>query len=209
MTIVSTMNGRPSRRGLGMDILVLIGALAVVALVAIALFNSIIGKKNRVEFAFASIDAQLKKRYDLIPNLVSSCEKYMGYEQQLLKDLTETRSKVLQGSDDDKIALDGKLSSQLRSVFALAENYPDLKAAENFTLLERSLNEVEEQLAAPSATSTAPVPLPKRPFNAAVTDYNNAVQMFPTSIAAAIMGCRTRAWFEAAPEEREPVKVWR
>jgi LemA protein len=198
MTIVSTMNGRPSRRGLGMDILVLIGALAVVALVAIALFNSIIGKKNRVEFAFASIDAQLKKRYDLIPNLVSSCEKYMGYEQQLLKDLTETRSKVLQGSDDDKIALDGKLSSQLRSVFALAENYPDLKAAENFTLLERSLNEVEEQLAAS-----------RRAFNAAVTDYNNAVQMFPTSIAAAIMGCRTRAWFEAAPEEREPVKVWR
>ena len=198
MTIVSTMNGRPSRRGLGMDILVLIGALAVVALVAIALFNSIIGKKNRVEFAFASIDAQLKKRYDLIPNLVSSCEKYMGYEQQLLKDLTETRSKVLQGSDDDKIALDGKLSSQLRSVFALAENYPDLKAAENFTLLERSLNEVEEQLAAS-----------RRAFNAAVTDYNNAVQMFPTSIAAAIMGCRTRAWFEAAPEEREAVKVWR
>jgi len=198
MTIVSTMNGRPSRRGLGMDILVLIGALAVVALVAIALFNSIIGKKNRVEFAFASIDAQLKKRYDLIPNLVSSCEKYMGYEQQLLKDLTETRSKVLQGSDDDKIALDGKLSSQLRSVFALAENYPDLKAAENFTLLERSLNEVEEQLAAS-----------RRAFNAAVTDYNNAVQMFPTSIAAAIIGCRTRAWFEAAPEEREPVKVWR
>ena len=198
MTIVSTMNGRPSRRGLGMDILVLIGALAVVALVAIALFNSIIGKKNRVEFAFASIDAQLKKRYDLIPNLVSSCEKYMGYEQQLLKDLTETRSKVLQGSDDDKIALDGKLSSQLRSVFALAENYPDLKAAENFTLLERSLNEVEEQLAAS-----------RRAFNAAVPDYNNAVQMFPTSIAAAIMGCRTRAWFEAAPEEREPVKVWR
>lgn len=181
-----------------MDILFLAGLLAVVALAAVILFNTVIGKKNRVEFAFASIDAQLKKRYDLIPNLVSACEKYMGYEQQLLKELTETRSKVLKGSDDDRIALDGKLSSQLRSVFALAENYPDLKAAENFTLLERSLNEVEEQLAAS-----------RRAFNAAVTDYNNAVQMFPTSLAAAVMGCRTRAWFEDKPEEREPVKVWR
>lgn len=181
-----------------MESWVWIGALAVVALVGIVLFNSVIGRKNRVEFAFASIDAQLKKRYDLIPNLVSSCEKYMGYEQQLLKDLTETRSKVVKGSDDERVAMDGTLSSQLRSVFALAENYPDLKAAENFTLLERSLNEVEEQLAAS-----------RRAFNAAVTDYNNAVQMFPTSIVAALMGCRARAWFEAAPEEREPVKVWR
>jgi LemA protein len=198
MPLVPPMDERPSRGELGMAILVLTGGLVVVALVAIVLFNSIIGKKNRVEFAFASIDAQLKKRYDLIPNLVSACEKYMGYEQKLLKELTETRSKVLQGSDGDKIALDGKLSSQLRSVFALAENYPDLKAAESFTLLERSLNEVEEQLAAS-----------RRAFNAAVTDYNNAVRMFPTSVVAAMMGCRTRAWFEAAPEEHEPVKVWR
>ena len=181
-----------------MDFWVLIGALVVAAVVVIVLVNSLIGKKNQVEFAFASIDAQLKKRYDLIPNLVSSCEKYMGYEEKLLKDLTETRSKVLQGSDDDKIALDGKLSSQLRSVFALAENYPDLKAAETFTMLQRSLNEVEEQLAAA-----------RRTFNAAVTVYNNAVQMFPTNVVAAIIGYRTRTWFEAAPEEREAVKVWR
>ena len=181
-----------------MDFWVLIGVLVVAAVIVIVLVNSLIGKKNQVEFAFASIDAQLKKRYDLIPTLVSSCEKYMGYEEKLLKDLTETRSKVLQGSDDDKIALDGKLSSQLRSVFALAENYPDLKAAETFTMLQRSLNEVEEQLAAA-----------RRTFNAAVTVYNNAVQMFPTNVVAAIMGYRTRTWFEAAPQEREAVKVWR
>ena len=177
---------------------ILVGVLVAIALFLVVLFNSVIGRKNQVEFAFASIDAQLKKRFDLIPNLVSSCEKYMGYEQQLLKDLTATRSKVLQGGRDETIALDATISSQLRSVFALAENYPDLKAAETFTLLQRSLNEVEEQLAAS-----------RRAFNAAVTQYNNAVQMFPTSIAASIMGYRTRAWFEAAPEEREPVKVWR
>lgn len=175
-----------------------IAAAAAVALVLIVLFNTLIGKKNRVQFAFASIDAQLKKRYDLIPNLVSSCEKYMGYEEKLLKELTETRSKAVSGSDDDKIAMDAKLSSQLRSVFALAENYPDLKAAETFAMLQRSLNEVEEQLAAS-----------RRAFNAAVTEYNNAVQMFPTNIAALVLGYRTKAWFEATAEEREPVKVWR
>ena len=177
---------------------ILVGVLVAIALFLVVLFNSVIGRKNQVEFAFASVDAQLKKRFDLIPNLVSSCEKYMGYEQQLLKDLTATRSKVLQGGRDETIALDATISSQLRSVFALAENYPDLKAAETFTMLQRSLNEVEEQLAAA-----------RRAFNAAVTQYNNAVQMFPTSIAASIMGYRMRAWFEAAPEEREPVKVWR
>lgn len=181
-----------------MDNWMLIGGLVVAAFIAVALFNAVIGKKNQVEFAFASVDVQLKKRYDLIPNLVSSCEKYMGYEEKLLKDLTETRTQILQGNTDAKVALDGKLSSQLRSVFALAENYPDLKAVETFTLLQRSLNEVEEQLAAS-----------RRAFNAAVMAYNNAVQMLPTSIAAKLMGYQTRAWFEVAPEERQPVKVWR
>ena len=181
-----------------MDNWILVGGLVAVALVLVVLFNTLIGRKNQVEFAFASVDAQLKKRFDLIPNLVSSCEKYMGYEEKLLKDITETRSKVMQGGRDEQIALDATISSQLRSVFALAENYPDLKAAETFTFLQRSLNEVEEQLAAS-----------RRAFNAAVTEYNNAVKMFPTSVAAAIMGYRTRAWFEAAPQEREAVKVWR
>ena len=177
---------------------ILIGGAVFALIAVISIFNSIIGKKNQVEFAFASIDAQLKKRFDLIPNLVSSCEKYMGYEENLLRDLTETRTKMLQASSDDKVAMDGRLSSQLRSVFALAENYPDLKAVESFTLLQRSLNEVEEQLAAS-----------RRAFNAAVTAYNNSLQMFPTSVAARLMGYRSRAWFEATAAEREPVKIWR
>ncbi|PRC93225.1 LemA family protein [Solimicrobium silvestre] len=174
----------------------IVGAV-VVAIIAIGLFNSLTGKKNQVEFAFASVDVQLKKRFDLIPNLVASCEKYMGYEEKVLKDLTETRTKAITCSNDEKIALDGKISSQLRSVFAHAENYPDLKAVETFTLLQMSLNEVEEQLSAS-----------RRAFNAAVTEYNNAVQMFPSSIAAKLMGYQTRAWFEAAPVERDVVKVW-
>lgn len=181
-----------------MDTWMTIGMTVVAAVVAVSIFNSVVGKKNQVEFAFASIDAQLKKRFDLIPNLVASCEKYMGYEETLLKDLAQTRMKMLQARADDTIALDIKLSSQLRSVFALAENYPDLKAVETFTLLQRSLNEVEEQLAAA-----------RRAFNAAVTVYNNAVQMFPTSVAAKLMGYQSRTWFEAEQEERQQVKAWR
>lgn len=176
-------------------ILIVFAAIAVFAIVGI--LNSMVGLKNQVEFAFASIDAQLKKRYDLIPNLVNTCEKYMGYEDKLLKDLTETRARAVGGNNDDRVALDGQLTSQLRSVFAVAENYPNLKAIESFTLLQRSLNEVEEQLAAS-----------RRAFNAAVTNYNNGCEMFPTSVVAGMMGYKIRHWFEAAEEERKPVKVW-
>ena len=176
--------------------LMIVGGVTVVIIIAI--FNSLIGKKNQVEFAFASIDAQFKKRYDLIPNLVSACEKYMGYEDTMLREITATRMKALEAGNEERIELDSKLSNQLRSVFALAENYPNLKAVETFTLLQRSLNEVEEQLSAA-----------RRAYNAAVTVYNNACQMLPTSIAAGLMGYRTKSWFEATESERQPMKVWR
>ncbi|XHR30156.1 MAG: LemA family protein [Chthoniobacteraceae bacterium] len=181
-----------------MDTWMLLGIPLIVAIVVIAMINSLIGKKNQVNFAFASIDAQLKKRYDLVPNLVAACEKYMGYEEKVLKDLTETRTKILNGGDNEKVALEGVLSTQLRSVFAVAENYPQLKAIDNFVMLERSLNEVEEQLAAS-----------RRAFNAAVTVYNNAVEMFPTNIVASLLGYKLKTLFEIPPEERQPVKVWR
>ncbi len=178
-----------------MTVYIIVGFTAVLFII---MFNLLIGRKNQVEFSFASIDAQFKKRYDLIPNLVASCEKYMGYEQQILKDLAVTRAKMLESGTDERVSMDTLLTSQLRSVFALAENYPDLKAVETFTMLQRSLNEVEEQLAAS-----------RRAYNAAVTSYNNAVQMFPTNLVASMLGYRLRAWFEATAEEREPVKVWR
>lgn len=173
--------------------------LAVVAGACIAVvFNIVIGQKNRADFAYASIDAQLKKRCDLIPNLVAACEKYMGYEAGLLRELTLSRSRILHAADSEKMTTDAGLAAQLRSLFAVAENYPELRASASFTLLQRSLNEVEEQLAAA-----------RRAFNAAVTAYNNAIQMFPTNIAARLMGYRVRPWFEAGPDERLIVKVWR
>lgn len=178
------------------NMLVWVG-LAALAVIVLA-FNFLVGRKNQVETAFSSIDVQLKKRYELIPNLVAVCEKYMGYEQKVLADLTATRTRILAADDETRVALDGALSAQLKSVFAVAENYPELAAAETFTLLQRSLNEVEEQLAAA-----------RRFFNSAVNDYNNAVEMFPTNVLARVLGYRQRNWFEAAADEREAVKVWR
>lgn len=160
------------------------------------LFNRLVGVKNQVEFAFASIDTQLKQRVDLIPNLIATCEKYMGYEQQVLRDLARARG--LSAGAGDPVAADRTLSGGLHALFALAENYPELKAAESFALLQRSLNEIEAQLVAS-----------RRAFNAAVTDYNNALGMFPTNLLARALGYRPRAWFEIPAEEREPVKVWR
>ncbi|WP_333654953.1 LemA family protein [Dissulfurispira sp.] len=165
---------------------------------AVALFNTLISRKNRVSYAFSSIDAMLKKRYDLIPNLVTVVEKYMTYEKKVLEELTLLRAKAVSGNidDEERITLDKQISKVLRSIIAVAENYPALKASENFLHLQKSLNEIEEQISAS-----------RRAYNAAVTDYNNGVEMFPLNIAARIMGYRQKPWFEIPDEERKPVVI--
>lgn len=177
-------------------------AVVIVAgiIVVVVMINSLIRRKNQVAFAFASIDAQLKKRFDLIPNLVATVEKYMGYEKGVLADLTQLRTKVMAGNlnDEQLVGLDNEMSKALRTLFAVAENYPALRASEPFLHLQASLNEVEEQLAAS-----------RRAFNAAVTDYNNGCQMFPLNVVAMMMGYRVKPWFEIPENEREPVRVWR
>lgn len=179
-------------------ILVSIVAAALLLIIGILLFNTMVGRKNRVQFAFAGIDAQLKKRFDLIPNLIATVQRYMQHEQQVLHELTSLRSRAITGNatTDDLVRMDNQLSSALRSVFALAENYPQLRATENFMQLQGALNETEEQLAAA-----------RRAYNAAVTDYNNGCEMFPLSVVARMMGYRTRGWFEINEAERRNVSV--
>src|SRR5262249_13833757 len=143
--------------------------LAGVGALLVALFNIMVGKKNAVQFAFASIDTMLKQRYDLIPNLVNVCEKYMQHERAVLTEITATRMKAMQATGTDAARLNQELSSQLKNLFALAEAYPQLRAAEPFVALEQSLNEVEAQIAAA-----------RRTYNAAVLEYNNACEMIPT-----------------------------
>lgn len=172
--------------------------IGFVALVILVMYNSLIGKKNQVENAFASVDTLLKKRYDLIPNLVSSVKQYMQHEQGTLTRITELRAKATTGqlSDDEKVDLDNKISKAVSGIMVAVENYPDLKANQNFLGLQKSLNEVEEQISAA-----------RRAYNASVLDYNNATEMVPTNILASMINYKRKQMFEIPEGERGNVNV--
>jgi LemA protein len=172
--------------------------LIVIALVLILMYNSLVAKKNQVENIFASVDTVLKKRYDLIPNLVATVSKYMDHEKSLLTEVTKLRAEANKPniSDEHKIALDAKISSALGSIMIAVENYPDLKANENVMHLQGTLNEIEEQLSAA-----------RRAYNQAVTDYNNALEMIPTNFLASAMAYKRKEVFEIVEAQRKNVNV--
>ena len=172
--------------------------LIVIILALVLMYNSLVAKKNQVENIFASVDTVLKKRYDLIPNLVSSVSKYMEHEKGLLEEVTKLRADANKPniSDEQKIALDAKISTALGSIMIAVENYPDLKANENVMHLQRTLNEVEEQISAA-----------RRAYNQAVTDYNNALEQIPTNFMATAMAYRRKEVFEIVEAERKNVNV--
>ncbi|MHC4748078.1 MAG: LemA family protein [Planctomycetota bacterium] len=168
----------------------------VLILIVVFLYNSLIAKKNQVTNVFGTIDAMLKKRYDLIPKLISTVKTYMKHERDLLEQITEMRAKALSGqlSDDQTVDLDNKITKAIGGIMVAVENYPDLKASQNFLQLQASMNEVEEQISAA-----------RRAYNAAVTDYNNAVEMFPTNILASMMSYKLKKVFEISEEQREDI----
>ena len=172
--------------------------ILVIGVILILMYNSLVAKKNQVENIFASVDTQLKKRYDLIPNLVASVSKYMEHEKSLLEEVTKLRSEANRPnlSEKQKIDLDAKITKALGSIMIAVENYPDLKANENVMHLQRSLNEVEEQIAAA-----------RRAYNQAVTDYNNALEMIPTNFMASAMGYKPKDVFVITEDERKNVNV--
>ncbi|MFW5687882.1 MAG: LemA family protein [Bacteroidota bacterium] len=161
-------------------------------------YNRLVGLRNAVDKAFASIDAMTKKRYDLIPNLVATVSKYMEHERETLSSITEMRAKAVSGNltDNEKVDLNNNLSRAMDGIMLAVENYPDLKANQNFLQLQGSLNEIEEQLSAS-----------RRAYNAAVTDYNNACQMFPSNVFALLFNFKTRRLFEISEQERQNVDV--
>jgi LemA protein len=176
-----------------------IGIIAAVALLAVfVMYNTLIVKKNRIENAFSTIDTQLKKRYDLIPNLVSTVKGYAKHEKELFQRITDLRANAMKGdlTSDETVGLNNQISQALLGVMAVVENYPDLKASNNFLHLQRTLNEIEEQISAA-----------RRAFNAAVTDFNNSVEMFPSSIMANLMRYKTRRLFEIPAAERRNVDM--
>jgi LemA protein len=162
------------------------------------MYNSLIFKKNQVGNAFAGVDVMLKKRYDLIPGLVSTVQAYMQYEKDLLTEVTSLRARAVSGqvSEEEKTEIDNKMTRAIRGIMVAVENYPDLKANGNFLHLQASLNEIEEQIS-----------VSRRAFNVSVVDYNNAVEMFPSSLVAGMMGYKPRKVFETADAEREKPDV--
>jgi len=169
-------------------------ALIIIILVLIIIYNNLIQKKNAIDNAYFSMDVMLKKRYDLIPQLVETVRGYMTHEKEVLTQLTELRQKVIGENlnTNDKVELDNKINAVLQNVFASFENYPQLKASENFLKLQGAINEAEEQLAAS-----------RRFYNAAVNDYHNGIEMFPCSLVASWMGLKHKTFFSIANEHRE------
>lgn len=171
--------------------------IIIIAFVLLSTYNTLVKKRNKVDSTFSGIDVQLKKRYDLIPNLVETVKGYMQHEQKLLTRLVELRQTPYhQMTIEQKDEMDTALHHLIDGLHVSIERYPDLKASELALHLQRTLNETEEQIAAA-----------RRSFNAAVLEYNDSLQTFPTNLMAGWMGFRSRSFFEAELEERENVKT--
>jgi LemA protein len=175
--------------------------LAVIALVifaVIALYNSLIRLKLRVDEAWSDIDVQLKRRHDLIPNLVETVKGYAAHEKDTLDAVIKARNSAMQaGTAADKAKAENALSDTLKSIFALAESYPNLKANENFLELQRELTDTEDKIQAA-----------RRFYNGNVRDFNTKLQVFPTNFIAGLLSFTVRDFFGVEDaKEREAVNV--
>lgn len=174
-----------------MEIVAILVLVAIIVLYIINLYNSLVAKRNQVSSVEASVDAQLKRRYDLLPNLVSSVIQYLTHERSVLEKITELRTQAQNASSkEQKFELNGQISSLLPNIKAAFEAYPDLKANQNILHLQESLNEIEEQISAA-----------RRAYNSAVERYNNAVEMFPSNIIANSMKFEKAVFFNIPEEE--------
>lgn len=182
-----------------MEILLVIGALGLLlVIIYVVIYNGLVAKKNRVENAFSGMDVQLKKRFDLVPNLVATVKQYMKHEAETLTKITELRASAMSGSTPSaqRVEIENQLTRALGGIMVAVENYPQLKADANFRHLQSSLNEIEEQLSAA-----------RRAYNSSVMDFNNAVEMFPSNSVAGMIGYTRREMFEIPQAQRENVNV--
>ncbi|HAV11222.1 MAG TPA: hypothetical protein DCX32_01630 [Candidatus Moranbacteria bacterium] len=177
--------------------LILIIALALVIVWLIGVYNGLIRLRNRVDEAWSDIDVQLKRRYDLIPNLISTVKGYATHEKELLEKVTEARAKAINaGSVAEHEQAENMLTGALKSVFAVAENYPDLKANQNFLELQKELSDTENKIQAS-----------RRFYNGNVRDFNTKIEVFPNNLIASKLNFAKREFFEADEVEKENVKV--
>lgn len=175
-----------------MELIVIVVILVVVALFVVGIYNGLVGRRNRVDEALAQIEVQLKRRHDLIPNLVNAVKGYMGFEQSVLTKVTEARAAAVSAGAQGVAAqaqAENALTSTLRSLFAVVENYPELKANQNVLELQEQLTTTENQIS-----------FSRQHYNASVLDYNTSIQTFPALIFAGMFGFTKRDFFDAEPE---------
>jgi LemA protein len=169
----------------------------LVAVIFISYYNRFVKLKNRVEDAWSGIDVQLQRRYDLIPNLLETVKGYASHEKELFEKISETRAQAMTaGTRNEKAQAENLLSGALRSLFAIAEDYPDLKANTNFQQFQEQLSGIEEQLQ-----------LSRRYYNGAVRQNNNAVESFPGNILSGWLGFAGFDYFQADQEAQKNVQV--
>ena len=178
--------------------LIVIGILLLGGLAFVLIRNSMIGARNKVDEAWSGIDVQLKRRHDLVPNLVETVKGYATHERQTFEAVTNARAEAMKaGSVEATQEAEAKLSGALTDLRAVAEQYPDLRATENFQQLQRDLNEIEDEIQAS-----------RRIYNSNVQSYNTKIQIFPNSIVAGMGGFTAREFFEIEnAAERDPVQV--
>ncbi len=174
----------------------IVGVFAFIILYIVLIFNSLINLKNRVENAWSQIDVQLKRRYDLIPNLVNTVEGYMKHERGTLTEVTKMRASLVTGSMDQKAKANNMITDALKTIFAVAEDYPKLQASENFKMLQEELSGTESKIA-----------FSRQFYNDNVMILNNKIQQFPSNIIARMLNFTEREFFKSAEAEKKAIKV--
>ena len=175
-----------------MELIIILAIDVVIVLVFVGIYNGLVTRRNRIDEALGQIEVQLKRRHDLIPNLVQAVKGYMGFEQDVLTRVTEARAgAVAAGAQGpaQQAAAENMLTGALRSLFAVVENYPDLKANQNVMQLQEELTTTENQIS-----------FSRQHYNATVLDYNNSIQTIPAVLLAGPLGFTKREFFDAEPE---------
>jgi len=176
---------------------VIIGILVLLVIIFVYYFNRLNVLSNTIDNSWAQIDVQLKKRTDLVPNLVETVKGYAAHEKSIFEAVADARARMMSAQTvEEKDQSGNMLSKTLKSLFAVAENYPELKASQNFLMLQEELSGIENKIA-----------YARQHYNDTVLVFNNLVTTLPGSIFAGILGKKTRTYLEIAPTEREPVKV--
>ena len=175
----------------------IIAIVVLLVIIFVYYFNRLNVLSNTIDNSWAQIDVQLKKRTDLVPNLVETVKGYAAHEKAIFEDVADARARMMNAQTvEEKDQAGNMLSKTLKSLFAVAENYPELKASQNFLMLQEELSGIENKIA-----------YARQHYNDTVLVFNNLVTTLPGSIFAGILGKKTRTYLEIIPTEREPVKV--